>query len=486
MKTKHLIIFAIALFVVIGGIITTIAVLNTPKMVAARSLKNLSEDFMERREVKPIINILKKGSAQFTLNSIKEDNEELFKNNSISGKVYFSKNSLMLSDIAIKLNNEKISGDAYISDNAIYVTEENILGGSYGLKLSDLADQLSNSIFSPDRDTNYSIDEDLFDKIISTLDNTSDKEKITDEVKALIKKTLLDLTDIIVDNAEFSSEKTSIRINGSKTKVRLITITVDADSMESIIKEAYDYLASAEHITEFIEKYDIAITAIINEFYGNYCRSFSDIYDDWLEDLEDDIDDICDDLEDNFETVTLNIATRRASAKLLKLELKIDSETVLSLDCGNKGIKKTNTVALEFLDYKASYKINENSKKKTDVSISIEAYEDYDITLVIDKEHKTYTATFKESYYYGSTDKYTVKGNITTKGDKTTLTVDKITNKYVSSYGYESEYVTKLGCEVILDTKDKMPSPIKKYNSLSDITEKNIDKWIDKLSEFDF
>ncbi len=500
MKNKFIIIITVLLVVIVGGTITAVAVTNSPKLVVARSLKKLSEDFTERSEIKPFQDIFNKGSLEFSLTSIKENNYDILKNSSLSGKIYFSQNAVMLNDANIKINGEKFSVDIYVSNEQAYVTEDKIIGGSYGIKYCDIADQLSNSIFSPDSKSDYAIDSKIFDKIISTLDKVEENDSTYATLIEILEKIFSDLSEIIFENADFSSEKTNVRINGTKSKVRLITITFDSDAIENIIRETYDYLSSDELISGFIENYDEILTLFANEITGSYYASFADIYKDALEEYENNIDDLCDNISENIDTISLCIATPKTSSKLLKLELKIDKETLFSLDCGKKGIEKSNEISLETPFFKASYKVNENNKKKTsvDINISDNDNQSFEISLEIDKEKNSYTASYINSYesyssYYGSyvyTDKYTVKGSIETNGDKTSLTVDKITNKYSrdsgnNSYDYENEYVIKLDCKVVFDTKDKMPSLIKKYNTLSNITNKDIDNWLSKLKELD-
>ena len=68
----------------------------------------------------------------------------------------------------------------------------------------------------------------------------------------------------------------------------------------------------------------------------------------------------------------------------------------------------------------------------------------------------------------------TVKGKITVKGDKTTLTIDKI------SSGEES---VKCDITFVIDESDKIPSAPTKFDRISDITEEDIEEWAEKIAE---
>ena len=87
-------------------------------------------------------------------------------------------------------------------------------------------------------------------------------------------------------------------------------------------------------------------------------------------------------------------------------------------------------------------------------------------------------------YEYSWEDTYEITGSISKKKDTISLTVDEIYNHWETTdngYTTRNEQTTTLDCEVIIDTKDKMPKPIDDFKTISDITEKDIEAWIEKL-----
>lgn len=92
-------------------------------------------------------------------------------------------------------------------------------------------------------------------------------------------------------------------------------------------------------------------------------NSFSELYEKWLDEFENEIGNICDNISDDFKSLTVNIATPKLNSKLLKLEIEVDNQTVFVLDCGEKGLKKTDTITIEALNAKISYKVISNDKK---------------------------------------------------------------------------------------------------------------------------
>lgn len=492
MKTKLLIIIAIIMFILIGGTVTGVAILNRPSNIAARAITGVAEDFMRREEIKPIFDVLKSDSAEFTLGNIKTDKKDYSKDLYVSGKLYFAKDSIMLEDFYADLYGTEIYGEAYASKDTIYIYEENILHGAYGADTYSLADELEDSIFAADSKSNYALEEKFYNKLISIIENIDDNKELEKDSTNLTKVLLKDLWKIIIQNADISSENTTTRLNATKTKVRLITITVDDKAMENILWDTYDYLCDSEDILEFIDKHDDELTFFFGDTYKNKkYTSLYKIYDAWLEDLEEEIEATCDNIDKDFETINVNIATPKARATLLKLDVEIGDETVFSFNCGNKGIRKTDTLNVEFGNVELCYEVEKNKGNNIEITFDINSseYQTYSISIDIDTKDNDYTATFVDSYNTTGIkyqDKYVIKGTLAIKGAVTTLTIDKINNNYTQTL-YDVNYSTtsnyKLECEFIFNARDKMPSPITSYKSISSITENHMKEWEEKIKK---
>lgn len=486
---KKLILIGVALLLVVGMAITGVTLLNTDKNVTLRSIQNFAEGLMEREEISPIIKTLSGGSVEASLDKIvdTEYSENLLEDTFISGKIYFSKNAIMLSDFNSKIYGTKIAGDLYVSEDVIYVNEENILKGAYGVQLSTLTEDLKESIFAPDSNSNYAIDEEIFDQIIEALESANNAENIEKDLEKLLKTVIQDVIDIIFENAEVESKTASIRLNGEKTKVRQIVIVIDADAMQSIIHDVYDYLCDSEDIIDFINEYEDLIISALNDAYDDEeYDSLEEAYKDMLDEYEEDIDDVCDSIDENYEDISVKIATPLASAKLLKLEVEAGKETVLVLDCGKQGIKKTDSISISFYEeLEISYDVVRSDKKSFEAKACVEYYSgQYDILLNINKEKGNYTVKYEDSYNNGdSFERYNIKGSYLENGDCISFSIDEIKNTYSWSDGSISEETYKIGCQITVDTKDNMPEPIKDFESLSDIKEGEFEKWLEKIDE---
>lgn len=493
---KKLLIIAIVFVVVVALAVTGLVIFTNPKNVALRSVKGFTGDLLERQEIASAKKILTNGSVKLTLDEISQKQEDeyvdILEDGHVSGKIYFATDSLMLKDVDVELYGAEIAGEAYLSRDRFYIREDKILDSAYGADLETLADELKDSIFAPDSGTSYALDEELFDQIIDVLEKSDETTDLVKDAKALIESVQKDLLMIVMKNARITSEKTSHRVGGEKTNVRLIRIKVDADAAQDIVNAVYDYLCDSDDIRDFINKYDDTLLEALT--LDDDYDSLEDAYDELLESFEDEMDDLCDAIDKYFKTLKITLVTPKMSAKLLQLEVEYDKETLFLLDCGKKGIKKTDAITLEVSDTKLTYDVEKNNDSAYKAALVFDdGREKQTLSISIDKKKEKYNLTYEDvgtiaGYYdddhetmtYSNT--YQVKGTYSKSGDKTTLMVDEANLSYESPYSnYESEW--RLDCTLVFDTSDSMPQVPNNYKSISDITEKTMDKWLDKVNE---
>ena len=492
MKAKLLLITVfVVIALAVGGTVVAVTIFKEPAVVATNALGGLAKDVLERDEIKPFCELFTSGSIEASLDGMKVNGYDSFGEGSISGKLYFSEDALMLRNVNVNLADGALdlSGDAYISEDVIYVNEQEILGGTYGINFSTLADDLANSIFAPYSGSEYALDEKTYDTIIKRLDNVSENKMMQSDLEKLSRRVFLDLWEIVLDHAELSSEVVKIDLNGKNTKVRLISITIDSLAMQNIIRDAYEYLCDSEEIVAFIEKHENALCGVLEALYPydwDAYGSLAELYKEKMRELSDTVEDLCNELEPDFSALSINIATSRISGKLLKLWIGDDRETVLSIDCGKKGIRKTDTVTIEAGEVKILYKVDKKGIKKLGASIAIESHnQEIEFSISIDKKEGTYTATFEhvknEKNYYVT--EWAASGNIATKGSTITFTIDKVNYKYRINDSSDWRKRYELECEVIVKLEDEMPMPRKVYKTVADITEADIENFVKKLEE---
>lgn len=497
---KKIIILAIAALVTLGTVFACFSIVNKPSTLAGRSVVNFIEDAIERDEFDLLKDTLTGGSISVKLDSITdEDGYDLLDDSYFEGTLYTSKKALMLSDINVQLYGNKFTGEFYISDKEMYVTENKYIGGSYGVKYKDLAEQLADSIFAAGSGSDYEIPDDAFDMITESIDSLKENQKIVKDLEKVGKKLVKEVWKIAANTLEFEKENSKERINGEKVSARIVSITINEENLAEFIEAVYEYICDSDLIIDFLEKYEDVFNKALE--ISGYDETIIDLYEEALEALGEELDYFVEDLEDYFEPITINLSLSKLTAKILKIEVKYNKTTVFSLDFGKKGLAKTDTITFKAGDVKATYKVKEDSKAKFNAEFVYEeeysSYSEskYSGSLNIDKKSGKYEVKFEDSYVYNgpskteNKDTYVVKGKYSKDGSAVTFTVDSVSNEYSYDDGFytnNNKYSYKIKASITFNPKAKMPKPNKDYKTIADITKKDIEKWIEKFGELDF
>ena len=473
MKIKLIAIIVAAVMLVGVGTGVGVAIYtNLPQNVAANAVMGAFEELLERDEVKPLYNTLTKGSITASVEGVTQDDVDLLNGITASGKMYFSNKAFMLEDFQLEYDDFKVKGDLYVSEDMLYFSEDEIIQNAYGIKLDEIAKDLEDSIFAFDSGSDYAIpDEETYDMIISMFEDM-DYEEMQKDAEKLYKKHFKELWKIACDNFEFESENDEIRIGGEKEKVRVISIVISGDMLASALEDYYDFLCKDDSIVEFLEKYE----GVFASYGMDDDMTIVEMYEEILDQFGEELDETCEEIEDSFEDeLVIKVITPRSSQKLVKLEVEFDDESVFALELGMKGMKKTDKITLSVAGEKVlTYEVKENTNKAFECSLKAG---EVTVKASVDKSKDTYSLQIKKastSSYYDDSFETTVKGKISTKGDKTTLTVEKIT-----------AYDETIKCDItfVIDESDKIPSAPTKFDRISDITEEDIEEWAEKIAE---
>ena len=465
---------------VVGGIgvgVTATISYNKPENVAISAIKGVFEDFNEREEIQPVWNMLHGGSASVSVDKIKHDDYDLLDGGKFSGKIYFSENAIMVDDINVDYNELQLNGSVYFDENMIYVSEDKLFDAAYGIVYKDLAKDLEDSIFAYGSGSEYAIpDKDSYDRIMEMFEALSETniQDMEGDVKYLLETHIENIWDIVCENAEFESDSESVRLNGKKEKVRVVTITMDAKDVANMLRDIYDYLCRDKTIGDFIDKYAASFVSIS---IMDSDQSLGELYEEYLEDLEDEVDSLCDYIEDidELDDFQIRVMTPKMSHKLLKMEVEFDGDVVFSLDFGKEGLKKTDKITLEIDGKELTYTVSENTKKAYEAELEYEGYALLEIS--IDRSDNSYKLDLGDGYI-------SIKGDYTEDGDATTINVSKFTvNSIYGADGSKTSDTYKTDITIVIDENDKMPNIPSKFDRISDITDKDIERWLDEISK---
>ena len=459
---------------VVGGVAVVgssigVGVANSPKVVMANAVKGAVEDVLERDEIKPIYTMLKGGSLQASISEWSENGVNYLDKQSYSGKVYFSKDALMLEDVTVQIDTFKLQADAYLSSDFVYINEDKILGDAYGFKMEDLAGDLDDSIFAYDSGSKYSLknvmDEDMYDQLMESLESGAKSKKMTKEAEKIAKRYAKKIGKIIAKHAEFSSEGDKEKLTDKKKNVRVVTMALDGDALAAIVEDVYDFLVKDDDVVKFLDKYEDEF-AVVSETFDY--DSLAEWYEDTLDDYEDTVELLCEAYEDYDEEIEVKVCTPKASSKLLKLEVEYDRETIFSLDVGSKGIKNSEAISMEIYGTELGYEVKKNTKDTYKSVFGIDGV-----------ELASFTLNRSSGKYKAKIDGVEFSGKLEKSGDSITIELDEIVDKYGS---LDTLKITT-DLQVTIQEKDKMPSVPKDYKTIADIREKDIDGWISTINK---
>lgn len=479
---KKLITAAVALFVVIAVAIGLSIYLNSPSVLAIRTTAKFAKDLSNRDEFATVAKTLTKGSVEASMSSLKVDDEEYFEDMSISGKAYFSSDAIMLENLKFKYEDFKLSGSIYASPDLIYVNENEVLKGAYGIDVDNFAADFRGSIFAYGSGSKYQMfyDEDMFNALMDSCDTTQD-EKMMKDAEKIITNYTKQLYKSVCEHGEIKVEKDKVRIDGKKQSVRIITISLDEKAASAIAEDMLTYIVEDDSVIEFLEKYESKMSManfMIKKEYDEE-SSVITLYQELIEELESEIDDICEDIAEYDFDVEVEMVTPRGSAKLLQLSMSADGEKLFTLDVGKKGIKDSEKITLSADGTKAVYEIKEKGKNIYKSTFKVDDTEYLSINIDYSKGKYEIKIGDKDSNY---SEFITIKGKIEKDGKAFNMTLDKIERQYNSPY-YSNTTTIETNLKLTVKTKDKMPKAPTEYELIDDITEEDIEKWGERIND---
>lgn len=457
---------------------------NTPTVVAGRAVIGVFEDIASRPEFSTVVAAMQGGSIEASMTGLAIDGGKMNTDALISGKLYFDKNAFMLDEMEIRSDGFNLSGTIYADTKMLYVKEDEIFDEQFGIVVDEFGNEIEDSIFAYGSGSKYAFtDKDEYNMLVDAF-NTSKLEDMQNDAKKLAEKYYTKIYNITTKYAEIKSKNDKIKVNGEKIDARIITIEIDEKAMSKIVRETCDYIINDKSVIDFLEKYEdrLAFSLSKSGMFDPNEDSLVDLYKDWLDELEAEVDDICESIEDEEKfKIKIKIATETMSSTLLKLSVDTNEETLFTIELGKGGIKKTDKITINIWDTEIVYTVEKNDGKEYSAKFEIDEVQLFEVE--IDKKHEEF------KFVYGTEkNSVTVEGEISTESKTTTISVDKITtSEYYYNYYSGPEYeihTYEPELEIVIKESDKMPSIPKDYSTISDITEKDVDAWLEKFEEF--
>lgn len=472
---KIIIALVAALTVCAGTAAGTTVYVNQPEVVARNAIADVIEGFSEREEIAPVLNMLTEGSLEVSAKSNMDDADvpAILSDLEAGGKIYFAENALMLDGFYAKADDIEFRADAYMDEDLIYVTNDDILGGSWGIIRGEMAKAFSDSELIESLGMPTEAEDAILD-VLEAYDDNRAKE-LREDITKYTEKYMKIAIKAVEDNAEYESESDEVKVGGERINARVITITVDAEAAAGIIEDIYDELKKDDKLRDTVIKYgDEFEEALKTAKVMSDDEDIADLYDEFIDEIGDSIDELDTDEEGE---VVVEIVTPKLSSTLLKLSVKVKedgyNETLLTLDVGEEGIKDSQLISVNIGGYTTiEYEIEENTSKEYASSMKVKSGDSSTtlFKLSIDKSEDEFKITVPEA-------EASVSGTWVDKGKTTTVTVNKIRVDDVTIDEFE--------ITLILKEKDNMPNPVSKKDvkNILDITEDDVTEFAENAEE---
>ena len=470
---KSWLVGVVAAAVVGGGAAAGTGVyLNQPEIAARNAIVGAIEDFGERDEIKPLVNMTKEGSLEI---EAAIDSEELgaelgFDSASIGGKFYYGENQFLIDDLHVKVGDiVNVSANLYSSDDRIYIENDEFLGGAWGFEKGKTSESFADSIFAPDSGSAYALPEEAYEIIDGMLKyydecNVEDTRKdlgkfIEDYLKVAVKS--------ISKNAEYESDNDKVDVGDDSVNARVITVSINEDTIVAVLEDIYAEMEKDKDLKKFVTE---QAEALLEHIDLDMDIEADEIYDNLLDALDEAVDVAKDEIEDV--DIELEIVTPKMSSKLMKLVVSSDGDEIFTLDLGKDGIKDSERIELIIgEEISVVYEIEEHSKKIYKSALEVE----YDGTEVFAMD---FEFDAKEEYFEISIDDLGVSlsGSYTVDGDVYTFICNEI-----SAAGETIEDVFSI--KIAIEEKADMPDILEpdEVNDIFDIEESDINKIIEDV-----
>ena len=476
-KLLRILLPAAALVLILTFVVSAVA--SSPLKKVEQALQNTLNAATESQVSRTLEESITGGSMSIRLglNSVAEQLLGAELDGEISATLYADgKKSRSALDASAVLDGETVVDAVLFAEpDAIAVSSKALLpDGAVGVKLSELGKNLKTSVFNPDSDTMYALDEDTFEMISRLQDKA---EKPNGKLGELAKKTLQELYDTLMSaldhEAEISTETDELDFADDTVKVRNVIMELDAKAMTHVAEDLLHWEKDSESLRELLKQltteYRELLKAAGNEDLEAYTDQFYDKVDEALENL--------DELEDTLEdiTATLRFSIYKKALVQIHLELEKDDEKMWLCASIGPDVRSPSEITVQMNDgydsYAFNYEVTENSSNAYTAKLKVKENSDTVASGIISWDRKSGELWLTLS---NDTDAIALGGTMTHKGKETRITIGRIET------GGES---LDLDLSLVLRQNDNVPALPKFKDVLTITDEDELTELVETLSE---
>ena len=496
-KKKMLIITiaAVALIAAVAGVVAAV-VLNSPKMLVARGIKNSAEAIQKSEAVALLTKTSENGSVGVSVGL------DQFVGLPIDGRVnvkaYGSKGYDAAVTAGVEIAGSNLADACLrVSEDEIVIFSDVVLGDdAYGINLDNAAENYETSLFGPNGAFYFGVDS--IDPILELIEASRNMEKDSEELyEELVEKLLESLNE----HAEVEKENDTLDFNGKSTKVTVVKFVLDDDAFKDLLLDMVDYLRKSDKVEKFLEKYGnhlmgtSPLVAMIeyNErpsyyerfygietfdeyyeyFYGDDEGNVVDEFYDVLDEIKDSIDEI-----EGLKEIELAFYITKSGTQLVGFEIEVDTteeDVKLGIFMGPDLSKMSELrVELRAGDNKAvlSYCVTTNDKSEYISELAVKADGETVLTGGVEWDKKNGDL---EICVEVDGEELVLEGALEAGKSRAELQVD-----YIAVPG---EGDMELDIVLTLDADDKMPAIPNDYTDILEMTEDDVKNLAEMLQD---
>ena len=459
-------------------IIISIAISNTPKALILRAAANTIADAKRIEAVSVAEDVANGGSVAVSANLDKFAKEDI----TVQGKLYTDAGKFKgAGELTFTEDKDKVLQARVIyNQDKIAFSAAPIVDGSYGGNLTKLAKNLPGSIFDPDEETEFSLDDDQFDYFLNMKDTVKNDKNLERDVINMSNKYRQIFIEKLTKYSDVKKSSKTITVGGDKIPCTVVTVSVDEDALAQIIEDMIEYANNDKDLEKLL------LRVASNGSYRDDPDAYVDKFFDSLDQIEDNIDKI----EDSEIDISIDFYVTKSGRRLAQLDFELEIEKMeyeASLVLG-KNLAKAKEISFEYEDkarnrsYSIEYTVKEDSGRCYDAEIEftetrVRKNKTTENTREIRIEWDKRTGDFSAKYDDDG-DNYSIKGNLKRKGDRYIFVLAK-----VISGGESVANIKDLELTVTVDRHDPAPNVPGRFTEITKMDERDFKHFTKDIEE---
>lgn len=468
-------------------VVASIALANRPSALIVRAMANTISDAKRIELFDVAEDVANGGSIAVSADLDKVAKDDL----AVQAKVYTdAKNVKGAYEMTVTEDNEKILQASVIFDqDKIAMKCPELVDGTYGINLKKLSKNLPGSIFDPDEETDYSLDDEQYEYFLNLHESVKKDKNLEHDVSNMAAKYRQLFIEKLIKYSTVSKSNKTITVGSDKIPCTVVSVKVDEDALTLIAEDLIEYANNDKDLENLL--YRVAANGGFYEEPDEYV----DMFFDYLDDFEDQIEDAEEDID-----IQLDFYITRSGRRLAQVDAELeygkdDIEATLLL---GKDVSKSDEISLKAKDKQSEesfsiiYTVKENSAKAYEAELEIEettkSYAYYDDVYDRDTNLDTDKTTIKvewdrrkgdfEFRLKDEWDDYVVKGSLLQKGDKYVFVLTNL-----RANGEAVPNVKSMGVTVTIDRHDPVPNVPGNYTEITTMDKREFKHFTEDIAD---